>query len=135
MEKTQGIFDLSRTDWDYRGILFAEMDIDEMEKQMRNISPPIKQEWIAGLMMIIWIDENKEWNMKCRIKFPSGNKQIMHKNYGKDCSETKILQELYHIPLKNKVWTRNEVGTSDGMLDIMKNLDMIESIRVVDEKE
>lgn len=123
-ENKDFIFDLTREDHDYRGVLFAEVDFNEIDM---GCPFPQPKDYCAGIMAIIFIDENKDWHLVGRIKFPSGNKQVLRLFGGKDSNETKLLQQFYKAPMKNKVWTRNIDGTPEGIIKILRDLDMVES--------
>ena len=124
------IFDLTRKDWTYKGVFFGEMDNAAVDSPF-----PTPKGYVAGMMAIIWINEKGIWHMTARVKFPSGNKQVIRINYkeesnkGIKINETLILHELYKLPMINKLWCPNESGTPDGIFAILEKTDMIESIR------
>lgn len=134
MKTSEVIFDLTKTDWTYKGVLFAEMDNAEVDKEM-NSPFPTPKDYVAGVMAIIAIDPDGVWHLTARVKFPSGNKQVIRKAFDEEhknqcnINETYILQYFYRMPLKNKLWTANPDGTADGILKILEKTDMIESIR------
>lgn len=117
------IFELNRKDYSYKGVLFAELDNNSFYKEY-GLSLP--KSYVAGLMGLIWTDENGIWHMKFRIKFPNGNKQSFSQEYSKDANETLVLQDIYKLPLVNKNWYPNKDGSIDGILDVIKKTDMIE---------
>ena len=121
------IFDLTKPG-DYRGIFFGEVDLKEIEKDCP--CPPAPN-FHAGMMAIIFIDENKDWQLVARIKFSTGAKQKYTRNFGKDGNETIILQELYKMPMINKIWTKNTGGDAMGILKIIQDMHMIESYQVM----
>jgi len=123
------IFDCTNPKHLYKGVLFAEVDNGEVKKEM-NSPFPTPKDYVAGVMAIIHVDENGIWHLTARIKFPSGNKQVIRLQENPPCNETKLLQKFYKIPLVNKIWTPNPSGDSDGILNIIKDLDMIESIQI-----
>lgn len=126
LDKSNFIFVLDRDDWSYKGILFAEADVAIMFKDSG--MPPPPKEWVAGIMMMIWTDENGIWRSRIRFKYPSGNKMVASAEYGKDSNETKILSEIYsHVPMIYKKWYKNPDGSIEGMLKILEESDMIES--------
>jgi hypothetical protein len=127
---SQIIFDLTRKDYSYKGVLFAELDNKAVQLEMGDPTPMPKG-YIAGVMAIIFTNENREWHLTARIKFPSGNKQVIRLQGGKDSNETKMLHELYKMPLIHKKWTKNPDGTPEGILKIIEDLDMIESLMVI----
>lgn len=128
--ENETIFELTRNDWKYKGILFAYLDYKNFEFD-DDISDLHKHE----VVVTIWADENDDWIAKGRVKFSSGNKAVFEKNYGKNRNETKILTELYQeIPLKNKKWCRNKTQDIQGMMEILEKNNVIESI-IVCEKE
>lgn len=130
------IFDLTNHNNKYKGVLFAEADNAEMDRQMGSHFPTPKS-YVAGIMAIIWVDEQGIWRAKMRIKFPSGSKQVVTKNYdeefksGVKVNETYILQDFYKFPMINKMWVPNPDETPDGIVKLIKDADMIESIQVV----
>lgn len=132
------IFDVTNPNCIYKGILFAELDFQEMDKQIK-CPVPILKDYVAGVMALIWIDEKGIWNAKLRIKFPSGNKQVCHKTYQDEfdkkinVNETYVLNDLYRFPLKNKKWMKNSNGTPEGILKLLKESDMIESLKIIDD--
>jgi hypothetical protein len=143
--KNNYIFELRRNDYKYKGILFAEIDfaeIDNKEDNQQMGSPmPMPENFIAGAMAIIWIDEKGIWHAKMRIKFPSGSKQVMSRDYLEEfkhklnINETYVLQDLYRIPMKNKCWYPNKTEDIDGMVKILQESDMLESYKVISEEE
>jgi hypothetical protein len=42
-----------------------------------------------------------------------------------------MLQEIYKMPLIHKRWTKNPDGKPEGILKIIEDLDMIESLMVI----
>lgn len=124
------IFDVSREDWQYKGLLFAEIDNQGVIANYPGEAPPPRG-YVAGFMALIWVDESGEWHVKGRFKFPSGNKQTIGKSFGKECNETKILTSLYQFPFKNKKWYPNKKGTIEGIMEILEESDMIESKRII----
>lgn len=128
IDKEEVIFDFTNPNWKYKGILFANFDTSEMEKEI-GFPPP--STFYGGFMAIIWIDENQDWIGKGRMKFSSGNKQIYSKNFGKKSSETEILQFFYQLPLKDKIWKKNPSEDVIGIIEIIKDLDMIESYKII----
>lgn len=125
------IFDLTNPDYKYKGILFAEID----NKEVFSDCPfPIPNESIfhGGIMAVIYVDENQIWRCTIRIKHLSGNKHVLRKEFGKESNCTSILQTIYNLlPMKNKIWTKNQSETAEGILEIIKGLDMIESFTVL----
>lgn len=123
-QENTGIFDLSRSDWVYKGIVEGEMDnVAVMGFDMPG--------YVCEYWGIIYVDEKGDWQSKSRLKFPSGNKQVISKNYGKEANETSILHEIYKLPFRYKNWHRNPCGTADGMFDLMEKNDLILSMTVV----
>lgn len=133
------IFDLRRDDYSYKGVLFADLDQNAVVKMMK-YPFPVLENYQAGLCGIIWTDENGVWNVKFRIKYSSGNKAVFSAEYSKEqaeginVNETYCLNEIYTIPLINKIWTKNPDGTPQGILKIINDLDMIESSRIIKEQ-
>lgn len=134
MNKDNIIFDLSDHDNSYKGVFFAELDVASSSKDF-GIPPPPKG-YEAGIMGIIWTDKRGCWHGKMRIKFPSGNKQVISCNFEEEfkkkinMNETYVLNYMYKLPMINKVWTPNPSGKGMGIFEIIKKLDMIESIRI-----
>lgn len=141
MSKDNIIFDLTNSSNKYKGVLFAEMDNSAVDKEC-NAPFPTPKGYVVGVMAVIWTDKNDKWYLTARIKFPSGNKQVIKMDFSKpeykniNINETYVLQELYKLPMINKIWTPNPSGESWGILEIMQKLDMIESstIEVKDAK-
>ncbi len=135
MDKKQIIFDLTDETNNYRGVLFAEMDNAEVDKQM-NSPFPTPKEYVAGVMAVIWTDKNGGWHAKLRIKFPSENKQVISMDFTKPeyknvkVNETFVLQQMYKMPMVKKIWTPNPSGEAMGIVDIIRDLDMVESSRL-----
>lgn len=129
------IFRLDRDDYDYKGVLFADLDVGSSAEEMG--MPPPPKGYQAGVMGIIWTDEKGQWHGKMRIKFPSGNKQVITCNFedefknGVKVNETYVLNRFYKMPMINKVWRKNEDGTPQGIVKLIQELDMIESMRVM----
>lgn len=126
---SQIIFDITRRDWKYKGVLFAEVDNNDLSDEME----PPPNDWIAGIMLLIWTDENGIWNAKMRIKYPLGNKSVFSRSYDKDqkVNETSILQEFYNLPMTNKKWYKNEDGTPQGILKIIEDANMIDHFIII----
>ena len=127
-------------DYKYKGVLFAEVDNEAVDKKM-NFPFPITKSYIAGIIGLIWVDEKEIWHSKFRIKFPSGNKQVFSQDYDEEFKEkvnmnvTYVLHKLYKMPMKNKTWYPNPTEDIDGIIKIFKDSDMIESFKVIIEDE
>lgn len=119
-------FDLSENN-KFKGVLSAIVDNREMFADT-GIIPP--KEYIIEAFGIIWVDKNDEWQMRVRLKFPSGNKQSFANNYGKDANETLVLHDIYKLPMYYKHWFPNPTGTFEALLQIMKDNDLIEWSRM-----
>jgi len=52
---------------------------------------------------------------------------VSSNTYGKNSSETIILQDLYSMPIINKNWIKNPDGTLQSLLKIMDNLETKET--------
>lgn len=130
MTDNQVIFNLDDSSNIYKGVLFAEVDNGEIDKEMGGF-PPTPKDYCAGVMAIIWTDQDGFWQMKMRIVFPSRNKQVISKTYSKDSNETLVLQDIYKFPIIRKIWTKNPDGTAMGIVKIIKDLDMVETMRIV----
>ncbi len=127
------IFDCTNDQWKYKGIMFAEMDNADVTKIMGGMEAPAG--FVAGIMAMIWVDELGIWNWKMRIKFPSGNKQVVSNRFDpkkhQNLNETYLLKDMYRMPMIHKSWHPNPCGTADGLIKIMEDTDMIESKRIV----
>jgi len=105
------IFKLDRHDYDYKGVFFAEVDVVSSAGDFGMPPPPKGYE--AGVMGIIWTDERGCWHGKMRIKFPSGNKQVISCDFEEEfkekvnMNETYVLNHMYKLPMINKVWRKN----------------------------
>ena len=125
------IFNISRTDHKYKGILFAEADNEAVDREM-NAPFPTPKSYVAGIMGLIWVDEKEIWHAKFRIKFPSGNKQVVSLDFDEEhkkkvkMNTTYVLQKIYKMPMINKKWYPNPTEDIDGIIKIMKESDMIE---------
>jgi hypothetical protein len=134
MDKNNFIFDLTDFSKNYRGVLFAEVDNEEMDNLWNSIFGTSKR-YVAGVMAVIWTDKDNKWFAKMRIKFPSGSKHVVSFDFSTpeyekiNVNETFILQYLYQMPMVNKIWTPNPSGDGIGIVEIMEKLDMIESKR------
>ena len=133
MEKNY-IFKLDREDYNYRGILFADLDLKKI-----SLDCPVNffsSNYETGFMGIIWTDEKGMWHFKGRVKFPSGNKMSTENSYEDEHKEELslsvqyVLEDMKRLPLINEVWYPNPTGSIDGMIEIMKNSDMIEWMKV-----
>lgn len=135
------IFDITRKDWKYKGIFFAECDNKELSKNSGSFFPVLPKDFIIGIMGIIYIDENNIWHSVMRLKFPSGTKQVIRRNYEKkskeniNINETYILNDFYKFPMINKKWYKNPTEDIDGMLKIMEDSNMIESKKILSKEE
>lgn len=132
IDKSKIIFDLTNPNFSYKGVLFAEVDDDLVNEQSKCTFPKTSTN-CAGIMAIIWTDENESWHWKLRIKFPSGNKQVYESIFNLSAeekeliTETHLLDYLYKFPMKNKRWLKNLDGTAEGILKLIEDADMIES--------
>lgn len=130
------IFDLTNSKNNYKGVLFAEMDHLEAGRRLSCPFPPPPADYCVGIMGIIWVDEDGIWNAKIRLKFPSGNKQVICRRYDQEhkeninINETYVLNDIYQMPMKHKHWLRNESGTPEGIVELIQQADMIESFRI-----
>jgi len=129
------IFDLTNPKLIYKGVLFAEGDNSFLDEDWGG--PKVPQKYAPGIMAIIWVDEKGTWHHKTRLKFPqSGSKQIYSKNYKKEqqqgikVNETYILNDIYKLPMINKIWNPNPSGDSWGIVEIVERLAMIEYFRM-----
>jgi hypothetical protein len=123
------IFELDEREGDtYKGVFFAEFDNDFV-CDMAGM-PPMPKEFVAGVMALIWIDKDGEWQMRGRTKFPSGSKQVYAHSFGKDSSVEEVITFINKLPLKNQLWTPSPNGTVDSIVKIMRDLDMVESERI-----
>lgn len=135
-DKSSVIFDLTNSKNTYKGILFAELDNNECIKRMEESFPPPPSDYCVGVIGIIWIDEQGVWNAKVTLKLPTGNKQVLSKKYDKEhfmkvnINETYVLNHIYRLPMKKKMWLKNEDGTANGILDLIKKFYMFESLWV-----
>jgi len=134
--KDEVIFDLSREDYDYKGVLFAQADHSTVYKEMLGCFPPLPEDYCAAIMAIIWTDEKGIWHFKMRTKFPSGNKQVFSHTFDSEdeknlnINETYVLQYIYTIPMIKKVWKKNPDGTPKGIVKICEDLDMVEFSKI-----
>lgn len=121
-------------DCSYKGVLSAEMDKYAVEDffQLPRQSLTLDKSWIVEILGFIWTDPQGEWHMKIRLKFPSGNKQVFGKSFGIDSTEEEVLEDIYKLPMVNKRWFQNKVGTVTSLFELLKEKDMIESITVTE---
>lgn len=119
--------------WSYKGVLSADLDKKAAYEFMGGHPLPqtFDRKYVVEILGFIWTDEAGEWNMKMRLKFPSGNKQAYGSQYGKDVNETFVLQDMYRLPMINKNWFSNKDGTLDSLVKLMKEKDLIESIQII----
>ena len=105
------IFDITRRDWKYRGLLTAELD-----KSKFNKSNPYRK-----LSAMLWIDENNIWNAKIAIESKSGKKSTLETSFKENpnIDEEGVLNFICKIPVKNKVWTKNPDGSIEQMYNII----------------
>src|SRR5574338_731349 len=96
---------------------------------------PMPKDYVTEVIAFIWVDEHGEWFWKGRLKFPSGNKMVFRGTCGKNANETKCLHEIYKFPMVEKNWFPNPKGTVDGLIDVMKENDLIESIQRIEIKK
>lgn len=117
------IFDLSREDWKYKGIIEGELDCMKMFDFPCMVLP---RNYEVEFWAIIYTDENDIWHLRGRNKFPSGSKQSFSKEFGKDCKPTDILSFVNSMfPFKRVKWHRNDPETGDALLELMKREDLI----------
>jgi hypothetical protein len=135
MSESEVIFDLTNPNNKYKGVMFAEVDNQELDREMQ--SPfPTPQKYAAGVMAIIWVDEEGIWNAKMRFKFPSGNKQVITKKYdveakeGETINENIVLQDLYRFPMIHKMWLKNDDETGHGIIELIEKAEMVQYIRI-----
>lgn len=129
------IFDLTRKDYKYKGLLFAQIDNEAVIKES-GISPPPGCVWSAEIIAMIWTDENNVWNAKMMIIFPSGNMQCLRNSYPnqENVNETKILQEIYKFPMVKKEWNKND-GTIEGMFNILAENGKLEFVKMLNKSQ
>lgn len=129
---TEVIFDLSDPDCVWKGVFFGEMDNKAIDNEVQG---PIKTPnwYVVGVMALIWTDKDGIWHIRARIKFPSGSKQVIQKSFypkeHENINETRLLQELYTIPIVNKHWYPNPSGTQEGIIELIEKAGMVESMR------
>ena len=117
--------------WKYKGVISGEMDKTAVEDYTGFRTPQaIDKKYVVEVIGFIWTDEQDDWHMKLRLKYPSGNKQAFGNSYGKNASETIVLQDMYRLPMINKHWFKNKDGTLRSLIQLMKDNDLIESIRI-----
>ena len=139
LNKNQVIFVLDRDDYDYKGIFFAEVDLGMTCEDFA--MGPAPKDYVVGVMGVIWTDEKGCWHGKMRLKFPSGTKQVIESNFEKELkeginmNETYVLNHMYKLPMINKIWRKNPDGTSEGIVKIMQDLDMVEYSRIVENEK
>lgn len=125
-EEYQPVLLLHDTRWSYKGLLFADMDLTKAFDG--EIRPP--KGFHAGFMGMIWIDENGAWHFKGRIKFPSGNKIVITRDYSSEEAEALgvegIIREFCTDKFINKKWYKNPTEDIDGIRKILEDADMIE---------
>lgn len=136
MTNNKYIFDLTRKDWKYKGILLAECDI-ELFNKMDDCPMPLPIDYLIDIISLIWTDEKKDWNMKSRLKHPSGNKWVFSQNFKKidnnlkDINETYILTNFYKsFPMKNKRWFSNKNESAEGIIDLLIENEAIETFHL-----
>lgn len=122
------IFDFSNPKIQVKGALSAVLDNENCIKELQ--CPFNIPAGIVEVIAFIWVDEHGDWIWRMRLKFPSGNKHAFGLNMGKDANETKCLQEMYRLPMKEKHWFRNPTGRFEDMIEIMRKNDLIASIQV-----
>lgn len=123
------IFKFDNPDWKIKGILSATGDNEAMDREMKSPFPTPKS-YIAEIIAIIWTDEKMIWNWKMRIKFPSGNKQVVSGTCAANANETKCLHEIYKFPMIDKYWFPNPSGDIKGLIEIMKKNNLIDYMEV-----
>lgn len=124
------ILDISNEKYKYKGILSAIID-NKAVAEMTHTPVGFFGDDVAEVFVIIYQDECENWIWKGRIKFPSGNKQVIQNNMGKNSNETACLHDIYKLPLSEKQWFKNPCQTGYGLLDIMRKNDLILSITKV----
>jgi hypothetical protein len=131
MNENGCIFNFTNPNWQYKGVLSAIADNQEVNKEM-NKYMSIPKNYVTEIIAFIWVDEHEEWFWKGRLKFPSGNKISFNGKCGKYTNETKCLHEIYKFPMKEKHWFPNPKGTVEGLIEVMQANDLIESIKKVE---
>lgn len=130
------IFVIDREDYNYRGVLFSELD-NETCSSMPDCPHQFPEHYCVGVLALIWTDENGLWHAKVRLKFPSGNKQVYELDFAKEMlegiqiDEEYILSRICAIPMKHINYRRNKWGTPAGILEILRDSDWVESEKVV----
>ena len=131
-DTSKPIFDLSNDKNIYKGVFFAEMDLTKNKNGTLILS--LLPNFCPGIMGIIWVDEHGIWNAKMRVKYPSGSKQVLTRQYKEEydnnfpINETYILSEIYKFPMKNKKWLKNESGKGEGIVELLQQEDMIKFV-------
>jgi len=119
--------------WIYKGVLSAVMDNKALDAELGLPEEmfPVPENWFVEIIGFIWVNEEGIWNMKIRLKYPSGNKQAFGNTYGKDANETLVLQDMYRLPMVQKYWFKNKDGTLKSLIQLMKDNDLIASIQII----
>lgn len=129
-------FNLTEEGCSWKGVFFGEMDNDSVDAQLDAPKGFKTPSWyVVGVMALIWTDKSGVWHIRARMKFPSGNKQVIQKSFDpkehSNLNETRLLQELYGMPMVNKRWYPNSEGTPEGIIGMIEGAHMIESKRIV----
>ena len=131
MKERDCIFNFTNPDWQYKGVLSAIVDNDSVCKEMGE-PKRMHRKYIAEVIAFVWVDENGIWNFKARIKFPSGNKQTFAGELGKDSNEDEAVKTICKMPMKEKYWFPNPKGTVEGLIEVMQENDLIESMEKIE---
>lgn len=127
-------FNLTEEGCSWKGVFFGEMDNDSVDAQLETPEGFKTPSWYrVGVMALIWTDKSGIWHVRARMKFPGGNKQVIQKSFDprehSNLNETKLLQELYELPMVNKRWLPNPSGIPEGIIELIEGADMTESKR------
>lgn len=125
------IFNFSNPACKIKGIMSAVVDIEEVLK-LSDFPFAFRKDFGAEVIGIIWIDENHIWQWKMRIEFPSGNKQVVYGDCGKNSDEDTCLNEMQKLPMKEFYYFPNAAEDVNGLIEIMKKNDLIKSLERIE---
>ena len=125
------IFEFKEDGSIYHGVFFAELDNQGVLDVMNDTFHEPPTDYVAGLMACIWTNNNGKINLKIRIKFPSGNKQVYEIKLENDETIENAVNIIRRFPLKKDTWYPNSDGSLHSLLKIINDANMIEWMEVI----
>lgn len=121
------IFDLDEEGIEWLALIEGLFDLNKVSPMM-----PIPRKYWPELFGMIYRDKEKVWHLKGRLKFRSGSKQVFTRTYEGDFVLIDIITKVLEtLPLEGAYVFQNKSGTREGILEILKEQNLIDSIKII----